>query len=168
MTRNSSDFNRQIDRTFIKLKKTLRDLEEKMDEFEVGHSPRRSLKSAKKVQKQGGVGSKAPSDQVSKKLPMTTQSGAEIDLLDLDFEVSPPKASETNQLVDFQPTVQQIEVPVPVSQAQQPAPFVNPLDLLDIDAANAKLLQPPAPEPRRPEQQSTDFFDQIALRNDLF
>jgi hypothetical protein len=126
------------------------------------------LKSAKKAQKQPEINSTNPGDQVSKKLPMTTQKGADMDLLDLDFDVSPTKIVEVQPPVEFHPIIQPVTEQAPTTPARTPAPSDNPLDLLDLEAANAKLLQPPAAPTKHQDSTIVDFFDQIAVRNDLF
>ena len=142
-----------------------------MDELGAGNSPRKSIESQRRSMKgregsaggRGGKGNGKGDDMEGK-----AEEGKDLDLLGLDLEsdASPPKTEDLHHQPDFVPIVQPIG---PVTQVTlTPQPSANPLDLLDLDIAHARIV-PPTQPPEQPKATSKgDFFDQISVRQDLF
>lgn len=137
-----------------------------LEDLEAGHSPRKLRDTKNKTHSSKDS---APKDPGSEKNPSKPPKEPEPDLLGLDIDLSPPKTTLAGPAPAFQVVLQPLSQPS--TTAPPPAPFQppsNPLDLLDIEATNQKLIQPAKP-PEAPKRASKgDFFDQLSARQDLF
>lgn len=171
----SAQFNKRTDQAFIKLKKTLRDLDEKIDDFEVSQR-RAARREAKGLTGQSSnkenKGDPVTERQVKRGEAQPPKPSAGIDLLDLDFSGVPAKPSQVETIDLFTHKPLTFDSP----QTQTP-PQANPIDLLDLDFGPPPTNPPippkagdtaaPAPAPA-PAKKDDDFFDRLAIRQDFF
>lgn len=168
----SSEFNASVDKTFIRLKQTLRALEEKIDELQENEKNNRSSgrqTSGKKPSDSHLKNRQKDAEQETKSVQKGTLKSADFDLLGLDFGVqnSPKTTKISSKTTPDKPVsadILDLDFDALVS-AQKPKNNQK-TDNFDTNLAEHSTTESAEKEGKQKEE--PDFFDRIAIRQDYF